>query len=361
MAKDVDNPPSEDPGKPARGDNDHNEPPEAPSSRPACLSCGAPAAGEFCPSCGQKHEDMRRSAAALAVDFVEDNFSFDGRMWRTLSLLARRPGVVPREYAAGRRSRYTPPVRLFLVTSFLFFLLLGLTQTLFAAIEVRPIERSPFVGASFGLGLEEEDFAAEDGADTDDCAMSGELRFFVRADDIVNRADWLDRCMSRLDERIAGLTSQSETDASTELTDDALNRFAAGARAAVENPTAFNASFNVWLPRIFVIMAPFAALIMCAFIRGPDALYFDHVVFSLYNHAVAFAVVGVAVLLAQVGAPGVGFAAGAALAVYFIIAVKRAYGRGWIKTVYSSLMGGLLYLLVLIAAVLAIVINKILL
>ncbi len=55
----------------------------------------------------------------LARDFIEDTFAFDSRMWRTLGLLASSPGVVPTNYSHGCRARYTPPVRLFLVVSFL--------------------------------------------------------------------------------------------------------------------------------------------------------------------------------------------------------------------------------------------------
>ncbi len=86
----------------------------------ACLSCGAASVAVFCANCGQKNDDLRRSIFLLARDFVEDTFSFDSRMWRTLGALVVAPGVVATNYAHGKRSRYTPPVRLFLVVSFIF-------------------------------------------------------------------------------------------------------------------------------------------------------------------------------------------------------------------------------------------------
>lgn len=46
----------------------------------------------------------------------------DSRVWRTLWPLLFRPGFLTREYFAGRRARFLPPFRLYLVLSVLFFL-----------------------------------------------------------------------------------------------------------------------------------------------------------------------------------------------------------------------------------------------
>ncbi|MCY3811531.1 MAG: DUF3667 domain-containing protein [Gammaproteobacteria bacterium] len=42
---------------------------------------------------------------------------FDVRVLRTLRRLLFSPGVLTREYAAGRQTHYTPPIRLYVVTS----------------------------------------------------------------------------------------------------------------------------------------------------------------------------------------------------------------------------------------------------
>ena len=99
---------------------------------------------------------------------------------------------------------------------------------------------------------------------------------------------------------------------------------------------------------------------MGIFIRGKDALFFDHMVMALYGHAAAFTVVGAAILLTQIGVPMAAPVAALALFIYFIISTKRAYQRGWIKTVYSSTMVSFFYLLVLLIAVILITLNIIL-
>ena len=57
----------------------------------------------------------------LLGEVIRETFDVDGRAMRTLWTLFRRPGVLTSEFLAGRRRLYTPPFRLYLVISVLFF------------------------------------------------------------------------------------------------------------------------------------------------------------------------------------------------------------------------------------------------
>ncbi|MCE5234130.1 MAG: DUF3667 domain-containing protein [Mizugakiibacter sp.] len=56
------------------------------------------------------------------VPFIESATDLDGRVWRTLRVLLFAPGLLSREYLAGRRARWLPPVSLFLAISVVYFL-----------------------------------------------------------------------------------------------------------------------------------------------------------------------------------------------------------------------------------------------
>ena len=56
---------------------------------------------------------------------LHETFDFDGRAARTLRVLFRRPGHLTAEFLAGKRRRYTPPFRLYLVISIVFFVIVG--------------------------------------------------------------------------------------------------------------------------------------------------------------------------------------------------------------------------------------------
>jgi len=323
-----------------------------------CLACGHEVQGPYCSRCGQKNDDLRRSSFLLARNFLEDTFSFDSRMWRTLGLLAKKPGEVPRAYAHGQRSQFTPPVRLFLLVSFLFFLTIGLTNTLFLAIDVQLRQEETQKGPQAHAGI------VATGDENGDCGFHADLRFFVPEKKIANDKETLDRCFGDADETVRNelekLKSDSEdaTDrAAIEQSAGAMQRIFNGVNWAVTNPKAFNSAFNVWLPRVMFLMTPILALILALFIRGKEALIFDHLVLSLYTHAAGFVIIGVALILTRIGIPYMGPAAFLALIVYYAMALKRAYGRGWIKTIWTVLMSGFLYQTILIAVVVAIVGN----
>lgn len=75
----------------------------------------------FCPQCGQKNIDLERPLPELIADAVRGALDVDGRAIRTLWTLIRRPGVLTSEFLVGRRKLYSPPFRLYLVISVLFF------------------------------------------------------------------------------------------------------------------------------------------------------------------------------------------------------------------------------------------------
>ena len=80
-----------------------------------CQSCGTRYVGVFCHKCGQKNDDMRRSMFSLIIDMVGNLTAIDSRIWRSWIKLLTRPGKVAREYADGSRTKWTSPVRAYLV------------------------------------------------------------------------------------------------------------------------------------------------------------------------------------------------------------------------------------------------------
>ena len=94
----------------------------------ACLNCGAPLLGSHCHACGQPAH-VHRTLSAFFHDLLHGVFHFEGKIWRTLPLLAWRPGKLTREYIDGRRASYVSPIALFLFVVFLTFAVFNLTTT----------------------------------------------------------------------------------------------------------------------------------------------------------------------------------------------------------------------------------------
>ncbi|HVY79957.1 MAG TPA: DUF3667 domain-containing protein [Steroidobacteraceae bacterium] len=88
-----------------------------------CQNCGAALTGKYCATCGQRHDPHVHSLGEFIAEAAEGITHADSRLWRTLWALIARPGFLTKEFLEGRRARYLPPFRLYLVLSVAFFVI----------------------------------------------------------------------------------------------------------------------------------------------------------------------------------------------------------------------------------------------
>jgi hypothetical protein len=98
--------------------------PEAGTGQPhagnSCLNCGAVVTSNYCGECGQQAH-VHRTLGAFWHDIAHSVLHFEGKIWRTLPMLAWRPGELTRRYVQGERARFVSPMALFLFSVFLMF------------------------------------------------------------------------------------------------------------------------------------------------------------------------------------------------------------------------------------------------
>lgn len=88
-----------------------------------CLNCNTELTGRFCHRCGQENLEPQESVWNLVSHFFYDITHFDGKFFSTLGTLIRKPGFLPKEYLRGRRAAYLNPVRMYVFSSALFFII----------------------------------------------------------------------------------------------------------------------------------------------------------------------------------------------------------------------------------------------
>ncbi|MEI9809912.1 MAG: DUF3667 domain-containing protein [Bacteroidota bacterium] len=59
----------------------------------------------------------------MVVHFFNDITHFDGKLFSSLKWLIAKPGFLSTEYLAGRRARYLHPIRMYVFTSAIFFII----------------------------------------------------------------------------------------------------------------------------------------------------------------------------------------------------------------------------------------------
>lgn len=88
-----------------------------------CLNCGAIVQGHYCQVCGQENIEPKESFWGMVLHFFYDITHFDGKFFSTMGVLLRKPGRLTSEYMKGKRTTYLHPVRMYVFTSAIFFLL----------------------------------------------------------------------------------------------------------------------------------------------------------------------------------------------------------------------------------------------
>jgi len=327
-------------------------PPEPPQPLTlVCANCHAALDGEYCASCGQRHEPHVHTVAHFASEALESVSHADSRLWRTLWYLLARPGYLTREFFAGRRVRYLPPFRLYLVISIVFFLIVGLPEGDALDIDDEPtavrVEKMKEVASAL-----EREAAPEN---TELRAAAAELRkraelqaAALESDDPVVAPDGLstknvmtDFCNEfknpdpTANENYAKLHS-----ACAKISEDGGRDLA---KTVVQN-----------IPRAMFVFLPLLALAMKPLYWRPKRYYVEHLLFLVHNHAFVFLVLAILALLELIllkWLPAVGdqlgllkFAAWIYMLWYLFRGMRNYYGQGWWLTFLKYLQIGLSYI-----------------
>jgi hypothetical protein len=192
---------------------------------PSCLNCGRAVSARFCSECGQENTDYHVSLGRLIADLFEELFQLESRLWRSLWMLFRKPGLLTREYNAGRRVSYTTPLRLYLIASVVYF----------------------FVGSVMPQKIES---------------------------------------LIKIDQPTA--TDQLEIERSPPIVRKFLERAMEAQKDPIAAGRRVQQALALWGPRIAAGLVPWLAILTWIFFRRPKRFFVEHLVFALHTHATAF-------------------------------------------------------------------------
>jgi hypothetical protein len=336
-----------------------------------CKNCHAPLVGPYCAICGQEQDSHRRTVRGLVHDFVKDLVNFDSRILRTARALLFQPGELACAYREGRTRPYVPPVRLYLFVSLIFFLILAFANLgiLQVAVQIRgeakfsSYIKSPYVvkinpnskidsktiaeARKFGIDLQPGKL--EPGAAP---IITGDLRFFAPIGSV----------QSRLPPQTLEMISKARQRVAQKLTNTPFagsDRVLQGVEHIAKDPAAINGPLTVWVPRMLFLLVPlFAAVLMAFYFRARKHYYYvDHLVFALNYFCAAFVILLVTAGLVQI-LPGfiVAWLTLLGLGAYLLIAMKRFYGQGWVRTTIKFAASMAIYLIFILGPAIVIVV-----
>ncbi|MEP7061452.1 MAG: DUF3667 domain-containing protein [Betaproteobacteria bacterium] len=294
---------------------------------PHCHNCAGAIdrADAFCRHCGQETRIALPTARQFMREAAGRYVAIDGRLWRTMRALMLHPGLLTREYIAGRRRHYVRPGRLFLVLSIVAFAAIRIaTHADFAALDRMTIDDKsavPLAPAAKGAAGDRAVASPKSGdADHDDGVILRSDNFGVSMDPEFNLIVKGDApAVPLLRERI-----------------DRFNRLPRSAKGEQLMANVFR-----YGPYAAIVLLPaFAMMLMLVYaLRSPrhrdrPRRFAAHLVFAAHNHAFLFVLTIVVVLLPFPG--WVKSLIYVAAAAYLLQSMRVVYGGGWMPTLVRA-------------------------
>ena len=303
-----------------------------------CPNCSSQFTGNFCSNCGQSKKDLNRPFSEMVKDFLDVFFSFDTRFVKTFIPLLLKPGFLTSEYIAGKRTRYFPPLRLFIFVSIVLFALItisgrNIVENLFSENVV--VADTAIVNTIQNRGI----IAGQ----ATDKLIKDTIYVTTRTDTLainfvydLSKKDRKEQMIKALEEAKDSIQTDSWLD----------SKIISGFIESMKEPEYF---WNTLLKRasqgMFVLLPVFAFILQLLYIRS-KRYYIQHFVFSSYFHGFAFIIVSLVVFVSILFdgwpqkmiyflLPGI--------PVYLFLGMKRFYKQSFIKTFLKFFMLSAIY------------------
>ena len=257
-----------------------------------CLNCGTILNGRYCHNCGQENVEVKESAWHFFVHFINDITHFDGKFFTTLKDLLFKPGFLSREYMNGRRVKYLNPIRMYLFTSFIFFLIFfslvsindlqiksdGFTLNNKTMAEVEKMPSPEFDEFTAKLNKGNPMSRSEFNDYIDSVKLAGGIHFSEKS--YLNQAqyDSLLKSGKVKDNWLQKMLVRKEIEFNAKYNHDQVQTV----RALIE-------SIIHHFPKMLFVSLPFVALLFkLLYIRHKDFFYVSHGIFTLHLYIFVF-------------------------------------------------------------------------
>ncbi|MEM1401820.1 MAG: DUF3667 domain-containing protein [Pseudomonadota bacterium] len=297
-----------------------------------CRNCNAIVTGDFCAVCGQREGRGDLHFAEAMGDIVGDVFTWDSRFWRTLVPLLIKPGFLTAEFIAGRRARYMPPFRLYIVISFIMFLLVSVSSGDAVFVDEMDTDDGD---TSLVIGIDPNSVPESMRDSVIEAQETARQRAIAEREAKAAVAEEAEQELRNAAGEL-GLDGFMEEDGGEDgfnitFADDAPpwlkhleERIDANAKRVGENPEDYLDNLREYLPQVMFVMLPlFAALLKLLYLFSPFH-YLQHLVFALHYHSFVYLLYILGEMPERLGfSLDIVFAL--CLLVYLPIALRRSY------------------------------------
>ncbi|MEO8438905.1 MAG: DUF3667 domain-containing protein [Spartobacteria bacterium] len=343
------------------------------SARPPlthCENCGALLTGPYCAQCGQPAIDYHRSFGSLLADAADAFFNFDARFFQSFGLLLGQPWRLTNEFVEGKRARHVHPLRVYLIASVIFFLVINFLSRdthLETSKKNKGLITYDVTAPSPMPGPVEFDFLKDPGEDTNGEAEPAAPRPpLAPLNSPALKADRSSPSFSTSPPAAAQVSPEREhLFAALDRQKDrsALSQWVEQRAKEKIGPTGdrgdlFLKALLQNLGPMVLCCIPLFALVLKILYVFKRRFYIEHLVFALHTHAFVFlstvTIIGIGFLLAWKApapfTPLVCTLLGFAVVIQLLRAIRKVYRQNWFATLFKFALGSLIYLVLLSVA-----------
>jgi len=283
-----------------------------------CPNCGAEEVGKYCPNCGQSNKDFNKPLKEVMGDLL-DSINLDIRLLNTLIPFFTKPGFLAQEYFKGRRKKYVPPMRMYILFSVLFFFLAQFTDT-------STLKNIGKVTMDAPQDSTLQDFNLV--YNTSDSTVVKTLNDFTLED------------LEQIHDNVVTDTTMDET----------TKKIITGGLNIAENADLFQEKVLKNISYVLFLLMPVFALLLAMILWRSKKLYINHLIFSINFHSFIFGLSSLIIVFGMIFPEGISAYFSYLLwgiPVYLLFGIERFYNRSYVRAFFKTLGISLLYLLVI--------------
>ncbi len=284
----------------------------------SCKNCQTVYTGNYCPNCGQSKREYDKPFRFIIADFAGDLFAFDTRFWETFKAILFHPGKVAADFIEGKRARYMPPFRLYVFSSFVFFLLLSYTTSFDKSLNFNAVDKD---GNAVSVSFHNDSSVVT----TSDTTLA--------LDSLVKNTTPLDSVLTINDRKIDFADIRN-------------------------HPDRYFDKFLKWMSTTMFFLMPIYGFLLWLFFRKSYRYYMGHLVLALNQHVFAF-LVFTSIMLVGMPLPEAYFNPTSLLVltlpIYFTMGVKEVYNQTLSSAFWRLTAIWLIYLVISAASIFIII------
>jgi len=290
-----------------------------------CENCGAALTGPYCANCGQAAIDYHRSFGTILLDAADAFFNLDARFFTTFALLFAKPWRLTNDFLAGKRQRFVHPLRVYLMASLAFFLLIKELNL------NKPHEPSKSRHAALVHAKKDTIGPGATVTPTPPNAVDDDgVSFQISPSEEKNMPPFARWLKARAEEKIGPTGAKGDL----------------FLKALIDN-----------LPYMVLGCIPIFSVVLKLLYIRKRRFYIEHLIFALHTHAFVF--------LATVVIIGLGFfldwklphltglvctLLSFTVVAELLLAIKRVYRQNWFATLFKFVLGSTIYSVLLLIA-----------